>query len=592
MFEGMRKNASWIILIIAGVFILSMAIGGISSIFIKKPVVAVIAGKKIYPDEYRELLKNSYANYAQQNPDAEFDERLVEQLSDQTWNQLIQQIIFEKEIKRRRIKVTNEDVVKKLKNPTEDITSIPEFQTDGKFDYEKYEETLLENVDFANWMEARIRANLPYEKLYEDVKAEVKLTEEEVKQQYIEDNNKADADIIFFNPNKVEDMEITNEEMQSYYEEHKEEYKRDPACKYKYVKIKIEPSEADIRAVKTRADSIYHLVMDGADFAETAKKYSEGPTGPNGGDLGYFGRGRMVKEFEDVAFSLKKGEISEPVHTQFGWHIIKMFDKRKDDTGNEEVHASHILLKVEASEETKQNMDIIAYDLYEKAEKEGLEKAGEDLAYQVEETREFFEGTPYIGGIGPEEEMIDFAFAHKVGTLHDPVKQKNEDYIVAEISYKIGEHYQEFSEVEARIKREIENAKKLAEVIKVAETFVETNQPDNYLKAAEKDNWKIIEASDITINKTIPSIRKSEALNNEILSKEAGEYTDLVKDDNGAYIAFVKNRTKPDMEKFESEKEQLMEDAQLNAENEHLNTWFTELKEEANIVDNRNMFFD
>ena len=592
MFEGMRKNASWIILIIAGVFILSMAIGGISSIFIKKPVVAVIAGNKIYPDEYRELLKNTYANYAQQSPDAEFDERLVKQLSDQTWNQLIQQIIYNKEIKRRHIKVTNEDVVERLKNPPEDITSIPEFQTDGTFDYEKYEEILLENVEFANWMEARIRTNLPYEKLFEDVKAEVTLTEEEVRQQYIDDNNKADADVIFFNPNKIEKVEITDEEKQSYYEEHKEDYKRDPARKYKYVKIKLEPSEADIKVVKTKADSIYNLLNEGADFAETAKKYSEGPTGPNGGDLGSFGRGRMVKEFEDVAFFLKKGEISEPVHTQFGWHIIEVTDRKKNDMGEEEVQASHILLKVEASEETKQNMDTIAYDLFEKATKEGLEKVAEDLAYHVEETKEFFEGTPYISGIGREEEMIDFAFSHKVGTLHEPVKQQNEDYIVAEISYKIGEHYQEFSEVEPRIKREIEKAKKLAEVIKVAETFVETNQPDNYLKAAEKDNWKIIEASDITINKTIPSIRKSEALNNEILSKEAGEYTDLVKDDNGAYIAFVKNRTKPNMEKFESEKEQLMEDAQLKAENEHLNTWFTEIKEEANIVDNRNMFFD
>ena len=591
MFEGMRRHASWIIIVIASVFILSMAIGGISSIFIKKPFVGMIAGQKIYPEEYREYLKNAYTNYAQQNPEKEIDEKTAEEINEQTWTNLVQQILFNKEIKKRHIKITNDDVVEKLKNPSDDVKSIPDFQTDGVFDYEKYEEVLMENPEFAAWMEARIRANLPYEILYEDVKAEVTVTEEEIEEKYIEENDKADVSVIYFDLNSIEEIENTEEELQQYYEDHKEDYKKDPACKYKYVQIKLEASEADKQIAKTKIDSIYNLLIDGADFAQTAITFSQGPSGPKGGDLGWFTRGRMVKEFEDVAFTLKVGEISEPVNTQFGWHIIKVFDNRKNEQGEEEIQASHILFKVEPSEATKQNLDVLAWDLYEKAQENGLETSAEDLSYETTETREFYETASFISGIGREEEMIRFAFDNKIGKLHEPVKTKSGDFIIAELSLKVGIHYQEFSEVEARIKRDLTNEKKLAEVTKKAEEFIQVNQPDSYMAAAEKDGWKIIEAPEVVLNKTISGLRNDPILNEEILKKEKDEYTGLVKGEFGAYIAYIKDRIKPDMEKFEAEKDQLLLETQTNSENEHLNVWFNGLKEKADIIDNREEFF-
>lgn len=77
-----------------------------------------------------------------------------------------------------------------------------------------------------------------------------------------------------------------------------------------------------------------------ADFAEIAKEISEGPSAPDGGDLGEFGRGEMVKEFEDVVFQMEPGQISDIVQTQFGYHIIKL-EEKKDDR----VHARHILIQ-------------------------------------------------------------------------------------------------------------------------------------------------------------------------------------------------------------------------------------------------------
>lgn len=592
MFQGLRKNAKIVIYIVAAVFILSMAIGGISSIFTSHPYLAEIAGQKITYNEYNELLKNSYANYSQQNPEAEITDQVLKQINEETWTQLVGKILYDREIKKRKIKVTEDDILEKLKNPGEDITTIPDFQTDGVFDYDKYESLLLENPDFASYLEQRYAQSLPYEKLFDSVKSEVTVTEEEVKEDYINKNNKANARIIFFDPNKIDSVYVSQEEIQQYYEANKEDYKRDPSCKIKFVKIPLAPSEEDKNLAKTRIDSIHQVVLEGMDFATAAQDFSEGPSAPKGGDLGYFTKGRMVQEFADMAFSLDVNEISEPVLTQFGWHIIKVTDKRKNEAGEDEVKASHILIKTEASEKTKENLAIIADDIYNKAIEEDIDAAGEAFAYEVTESRGFTESSGYIGGIGQQQQLVNFAFENNVGDVSAPVELSRGDYVVAEVSEKLGEHYQDLSEVESRIKAILEKEKKVETIGLQAEEFLAETGDSDLLIAATSAGWEIVEGEDITVDKSLPKIRKEEDLNNAILDKEENEYTELIKGDNGAYIAFVTKRSKPDMEVFEQTKDSLMVEAQTQAENTHLNEWYMDLKEAADIEDRRNEYYD
>ncbi|OQX71532.1 MAG: hypothetical protein B6D62_01815 [Candidatus Cloacimonas sp. 4484_275] len=593
MFEQMRRHAPWIIFIIAALFVLSMAIGGITSMFNPKPYVGKIAGKKITYPEFNERFKTAYGNYAQQNPDEEIDDKTLKKISDQTWNQLVDEILYNNEIKRLHIKVTTQDILEKLKDPPEDIKSLQEFQTDGKFDFEKYNQLLLDNEQFASWMENRIKSSLPYEKLFDYIKADTVVTEEDVKNEYIKKNNKADAKIIFFDPKKITVVQVSDEEIKKYYEEHKEDYKKDPAAKLKYVRLQLKPSEADKQITKAKIDSLYEVIKKGADFAELAKEYSQDPgSAKKGGSLGYFGRGRMVPPFEEKAFSMKIGEISEPIETRYGWHIIKVTGRRKNKKGEEEVEASHILLKPEPSEKTKENLAIIAEDLFEKAKKEGIEKAAEELGYKTEETREFYKNATYIPGLGRAPELVKFAFSKKTGAIHEPIQQKQGDYIIAEISEKLGEHYQPLEDVTQAIRRKLEKEKKVQQVIEQAQEFVGKFKPEDYLAEAKKEGWDIVEAKDITEDKYISKIGKIENLNKAILEKEENEYTELITSDKGAFIAFIEKRVKPDMEKFEKEKEKLLEEAQKNAENARLNEWYRELKEKAEIEDNRSMFYN
>ena len=76
------------------------------------------------------------------------------------------------------------------------------------------------------------------------------------------------------------------------------------------------------------AKRLCEKIKNGEDFGKLAKAHSKCPSGKSGGDLGFFGKGQMVREFENAAFALSIGEVSAPVKTQFGWHIIKLTDKK------------------------------------------------------------------------------------------------------------------------------------------------------------------------------------------------------------------------------------------------------------------------
>jgi foldase protein PrsA len=111
----------------------------------------------------------------------------------------------------------------------------------------------------------------------------------------------------------TEDIEVTEEEMKEHYEGLQAEIKASH--------ILLEDKET--------AEEALVKINEGEDFEEVAKEYSTGPSGPNGGDLGFFGPGDMVAEFEEAAYALEVGEVSQPVETEFGWHIIKVTDKKE-----------------------------------------------------------------------------------------------------------------------------------------------------------------------------------------------------------------------------------------------------------------------
>ena len=125
-------------------------------------------------------------------------------------------------------------------------------------------------------------------------------------------------------------VKITDEESKTFYDKNPQLFQQPERVKASHILIKVDegaPEEKKAEARK-KIKEIQQKVQNGEDFAALAKTYSEGPSGPKGGDLGSFGRGQMVKPFEDAAFSLKPNETSDIVETKFGYHLIKVVDKQ------------------------------------------------------------------------------------------------------------------------------------------------------------------------------------------------------------------------------------------------------------------------
>ncbi len=177
---------------------------------------------------------------------------------------------------------------------------------------------------------AGIKKRFPSEAEFQKALTSMNLTEAEVRTQI----QRGLAIRGLIDKEVADKIVITEEETKAYYTGNPQFFKQPEQVKASHILIKVEPNADD--ATKTAAQNkikeVRQKLSAGGDFAELAKEYSEGPSGPRGGDLGYFSRGQMVKPFEDVAFSMQVDQVSDVVETRFGYHLIKVYEIKPEKT--------------------------------------------------------------------------------------------------------------------------------------------------------------------------------------------------------------------------------------------------------------------
>jgi peptidyl-prolyl cis-trans isomerase SurA len=205
------------------------------------------------------------------------------------------------------------------------------------------------------------------------------LTENELKKKYREQiRNQMMVDRLV--SAKLSKVSVSTKEVKDFYQSYEDSIPDQPeAVKLSHILLEIDTSPATLDSLKRKAEGILQLVRNGQDFAQLAAMYSDDPSGKEGGDLGFFKKGDMIPQFEDVAFTLKPGEVSDVVQTEFGYHIIKV-DERKDDR----VHARHILIMVRPSPEDTARAMHLADSLYLQLE-QGADFGETAKAYSADE---------------------------------------------------------------------------------------------------------------------------------------------------------------------------------------------------------------
>jgi peptidyl-prolyl cis-trans isomerase D len=462
MLDRMRRHKSWLKWILALV-VLAFIVFYIPDFLRKqdsvsatsRDAVAVVEGRDLTVADFRGRYDQQLRAYRAQFG-SNVDEALLRQLhvEQQVLNEMIADEVDVVEARRRGLTVSDQEVA-------EQIVSLPYFVENGQFIGEaRYKQMLQANTPplTVSEFEESLRRDLLRQKLRSALTDWMSVSDTDLEKAYHERNEKVKLQVVSLTAEKFRDkVTVTDADVAAYYEAHKPEYRIGEQRKIKYVlldtqqarlKVIVDQSEVErfysqnleryrtpeqLRAshilfktegkdeakVRAQAEDVLKQVKAGGDFAALAKKYSDDPSKENGGDLDYFGKGRMVKEFEDAAFAMKPGEVSDLVKSQFGFHIIKVTDHKMEVTRPLDEVRREIQEQL-LTDKANQYVIKQATDLGTLKAPADLDRAAAGAGTKVQES-EFFTREKPINGLGPVPDVVDRAFTLKDGEVAGPL---------------------------------------------------------------------------------------------------------------------------------------------------------------------------
>ena len=349
----MRARAKWIMGIVAVAFVGWMVFEvGMDATGRGQSAAGVIArvnGRTIDATTFYAALRNEQERRRQQELPVPATLEEQRQLEDFVLDQLVQDLLLGDELRRRGITVTDQEVIQAARtSPPPEVMDAPQFHTDGQFDLQKYQRFVSSAADptFLMALEARYRDELPRIKLYEQVTAGVLVSDAALWREYRDRNDSVLVSSLQLLPQTaVSDSvaQASEEEIATYYRDRRTELERPATAYLSFVAVPRLPDAADTAAALERAAATRREIADGADFADVAaRESSDSASRATGGDLGVTPRGRFVSEFESAALALRPGQLSEPVLSPFGYHVIRL--EASTDTS---LHARHVLIPIE-----------------------------------------------------------------------------------------------------------------------------------------------------------------------------------------------------------------------------------------------------
>jgi peptidyl-prolyl cis-trans isomerase D len=619
----MRKHAgTWMIKIILGAIVVVFVFWGVGSYTSRRSGrVASVNGAVITLDDYRVSYRN-LIEQVRQSFGNNLNEELIEmlQIRKRALDQLIDRSLMQQAAEKFKLTVSNEEL-------SESIRNIGAFQTAGVFDSRRYINTLNSNKLTPETFEVQQRDALIIDKLQAFVAGNIKVTELEAEQWYIWNNTEVDIDYVILEPQRYKDIEPTDEEIRVYFDEHKDTYKTDPQIKVRYlhfkpedyadkvtvseddiqdyyesnpekfkspktvearhILIKLDPgaNAEEVENARKRIETVLDMAKEGQDFAELAKKYSEGPTKTQGGKLGAFRREAMVKPFADKAFSMKAGEISEPVRTRFGWHIIKVEKVNPEKTSTLSEAHGDILNNLKANFSKN-----LAYDEAEAAYDESFE--GRDLDIIAEDRNLKILTTELFSQKNPPEEIkngarfTSFAFSLPTNEI-SAVQDFGDGYYLIEVIEQVPAQISELETVAAKVKEDLVKEKQDAKARDEADTLL-TELKDGQPFAAVCAKFKLApkKTGFFKRSDSIPTIgfERDIARTAFGLSENDKLPEEVIKGQKGYFVISFRERQKPSLEGFEKEKTEIKERLRQQKTAKTFDAWLTQLKNESQIT--------
>lgn len=624
MFMTMMRNQSKSIMIkvIIGLIAVVFVFWGVAAIK-ERPgsKIAYVNGELIsgleYDAVYREMLdalQKQYKDY--------WSDNLIEvfQIKQRALDRLIDKRLISQEAAKLGLKVTDKEI-------EEAILSYPAFQINGQFDEGRYRSLLSYNRMKPSDFESGIRLELLGDKINHFIKSFFPLTDAEVLTYYTHQKEKINIAFISFKPEdfvgKMEMKEeekreffkenqekyrvpekikiayltfapsgflsqisVTEREIVDYYELNQEKYTNPEEVKARHILLKVEENApaAQEEKVKGKAFELLKRIKEGEDFISLAKKYSQDTSASEGGDLGFFKRGQMVKPFEEAAFSLEIGEVSEPVKTRFGWHIIKVEDKKsasvkafQDVRGEIERKIKSFLAQDLAHERALDSLDQMPYSV-------DLKTYAGQLGLEAEESDYFVRGGS-IPGIGSDERLTKSIASLEEGEVSEVIQFNGNSYIIQIADVKES-YIPEMTEVKDRLDKDFERHLSLLAAKNTAESYLrELRNGADWSKFIKDKDLKVEETGFFSREETTPKIGYAPELSEAVFSLSSEKiYPDKVFEvKDKAYLVRWLDKKDIDKEIFDKEKQAFKQRLVMAKERRIFEAWLQSIKRKAEI---------
>jgi peptidyl-prolyl cis-trans isomerase D len=582
--------------------------------------VATVNDEIIAVSDFRRAYNNLIEQYRQRFGD-NLNDGMLEMLNvkEQALNQLIDQAIVLQEARKLDLMVTDAEVA-------ESIMSAPVFQANGSFDNNRYRRLLAQIHLTPEEFEADQKNALLTQKLNRVVAGAAKVSDGEARLWYDWKNASVNVDYVLFESNRYKDIDPSEQEIAAYFDEQKENYKTDPMVKASYVVfdpdaykteltvaedeiadyydsnidefktektvearhilIKVDPNadeEAD-NAARAKAEEIAKLARGGEDFAELAKTRSEGPTKDKGGYLGKFQKSQMVKPFADKAFSMAAGEISDPVKTRFGWHVIKVESVEEANTQTLEEAKDRIVATLKQRKARN-----LAYDraeaFYETCyEEEDLIHNAETFNLTVQDAGSFTrKGPESLGNAkGP---FAKVAFTLEKGEITD-IQDIQGRYYIIQATEIIEAAVPELDAVKTRVRKDLIQKMQTDKALEEAEAMAaDLTAEKTFEESAGEHGVEIKHTGLFKRNASIPVIGSDPQVSQAAFQlASSGDTTrEPVKGRAGYYLLRLMEKKAPAADGFESEKENIKKTLLQQKQRTLMKNWIAARKAESEI---------
>jgi peptidyl-prolyl cis-trans isomerase D len=456
-FEPRRLFSFLFVLAIAVVFVLQFGPGSRGCDAPLTPSVstsaALVNGKEIPLREFQRAYTLRLQAYRSQG---DLPEAFIQRIAAGTLDELISYELLSQAAEAAGVGISDDELVEILhKNK--------EFEKDGAFDFEKYEQVLRDfygksSADF----EAELRRRMAALRLLEMVESTAQVSEDEVHARFLKDGDTVTLTLVRFLPSMFADQvkaptaaEVASFEatqslrIQTYYTENPASYRSGEKVHARHLLVQL-PKDApasDVADAKAKADGFRKEILGGKTFADVARANSDdASTKAEGGDLGWAERGAYVPEFTQAAFNLKVGEVSEPVKTPFGWHLILVEEKQpavakplaEVSTSIAELLLKRDRAKALADAQAKKTLAAVqagkSLTELHPAKKEGEGSFEQAKKPQAVDTGSFSVSRTFIPQVGPAPELLAAATSAEATGPLPSVYPAGEALVVAQVT--------------------------------------------------------------------------------------------------------------------------------------------------------------